>query len=143
MRRFTILWFISLLLIMVMIFFTRRADNASLEKYIDQQVKQSIPVNQEQQLPSPLHGKDGKDGVTTVITKQDIQHEIVTLPGMPGRDGIDGKNGKDGIDGKDGRNLEIQVNPESGNLETKYTGDVFWQVLVPCERLLKSCEANK
>ncbi len=146
MRRFTILWFISLVLILAILFVTLRDNKESVRRYIDQQIQSASLTKAE-----PIAGKDGKDGVdgiTRTVEEQKIIHETVTLPGpagpagQNGLNGRDGQDGKDGLSGKDGRELLIQVNPETGDIETKYSDDSFWQVLLPCEAIQKVCEVE-
>lgn len=54
------------------------------------------------ELPKPVDGKDGKDGVDG---KDGINGKDGTngVDGKDGREGIDGKDGREGIDGKDGK----------------------------------------
>lgn len=90
------------------------------------------------------HGIDGKDGLS--------------IKGDTGNKGEDGKDsqstktqetiikevpivvhGKDGADGVSPPELEIQINPETGDLETKKSNYKFWTTLIPCNELKVSC----
>lgn len=139
MRRFTILWFVSLGLILLVIFLATQQNQREVERYVDKRIENATLSQPIPQVPEPIPGQNGKDGVTTTIEKQHIIHETITLPGPVGLPGRDGAPGKDGVDGKDGRQLLIQINPITKDLETKYADDSFWQVLIPCKQLLTKC----
>ncbi len=94
-------------------------------------------------LPVAINGQDGKDGEQ----------------GITGKSGVDGKDGQNavsvfntetfyidrptnGIDGQQGPagpTQDIRINPDTKDLETKPSDSSFWQVLVPCSELLRSC----
>lgn len=95
--------------------------------------------------PNVYNGTDGKDGES--------------IKGADGLNGVDGKNGQDsqstyierntieqvplagteGQPGKDAPMQETRINPETGDLETRMENDAFWNVLIPCDQLMKSC----
>lgn len=97
------------------------------------------------EVPVPKNGIDGKDGVSiagengkdsvsthtqTIIEKETVIKEQVPLAPLPA---------KDGAKGADAPRLLIQLNPLTNNLETRYENTPFWEVLVPCEKLIISC----
>lgn len=76
-----------------------------------------------------LNGRDGNDSLSTHL----IEKIYVQPPAEIG------KTGEKGADGKDAPIQEIQINPDTKDLETKSTNDRFWKTLIPCAELLKSC----
>ena len=46
-----------------------------------------------------------------------------------GKDGSNGKNGTNGKDGHDGLTLEIRCNTRKNRWETRYVGDLTWQIM--------------
>lgn len=71
-------------------------------------------------------------------------------PAPKGRDGANGTSGKDGKDGKDGltivgpkgepgepgapgREVELALDPETGDLYMRYTGDTAWRLVEPVQ----------
>jgi hypothetical protein len=100
--------------------------------------------------PKIIKGVDGKDGLPG-------EQGLPGIPGSPGTPGTDGQNitpdqivaavtqymtlnpvtGQQGPAGTDGKNLQVQIDPASCLLESKYDTDAFWSVLaqlpIPCE----------
>lgn len=130
------MWF--LVLIVILLFWWSNSHNTEgLKKYVDQRVNE---VAMQQKLANdvrqPVDGEDGKngaDGQTTVIEKHTT--EIVTKT-----ETIQGEKGEKGDKGDPAPKLEVQFNEQTGSLETKYDTDNFWQVLIPCGKLLVGCK---
>jgi len=83
--------------------------------------------------------KDGKDGVNSISFSNTTTETIVKdvpLVGVPGVDGTSGTNGQDGAE------FMLRVNPDNGNIESKYSNEKFWQTMIPCEEIKVSCNAN-
>lgn len=143
MRWFTVMWFVVLALLLLVLVRLQKSTSAELKEYVNQQVSESRERIIDD-LPEPLPGKDGKDGndgqdgVTTIIEQQTTH--VVTQPGQPGPQGPAGSAGEKGEPGERGRELQIQLNPETRDIETKYEGDDFWQVFIPCVELLVGCK---
>lgn len=139
MRRFTVMWFLALAVIILLWIIDTRSARREMQRYVETQL--TMQKQQPMDLPEPIPGKDGrdgidgqdgtdgKDGVTTTIERRIT--EVVTVPG---------EKGDQGEQGLRGRELQIQLNTETGNLETKYEGDDFWQTVVPCVELLTRCK---
>ena len=80
--------------------------------------------------------KDGKDGVNSISFSNSVTETVVKeLP-------LIGSPGLPGADGKDADQQQIRINPDNGNLETKMSSESFWGILVSCEELKVSCNAN-
>lgn len=73
-----------------------------------------------------LNGLNGKDAIST----QTIEKYFTQLPP---------EKGEDGKAGKDAQEIQIQINPETKDLETKKSDERYWTLLVPCVELLRSC----
>lgn len=78
-----------------------------------------------------IDGRDGSNGNTTVIEKNTTVYQPVK--------GEKGDQGEKGDPGDPAALQQIRINPATGDLETKYTNDDFWNILVPCIDLLKQC----
>lgn len=76
-----------------------------------------------------INGTNGKDSIST-ITK-----EIYYVQPPPQK----GESGRDGKAGKDAEVQQIQINPETKDLETKMSGERYWTTLIPCAELLRTC----
>lgn len=76
-----------------------------------------------QQPHIPVKGIDYVDGKDGMSIKGDT--------GLPGKDGqsIKGDTGVPGKDGNNGLTLEIRCNTRKNRWETKYTGDLNWQIM--------------
>lgn len=143
MRRFTVGWFLLLALIILFMIISQRQANG-LRNYIDHRVSSELVS----QLPvitdtaptvkgdQGLQGEPGPKGDKGDRGADGIQQQTTVLEASPAPTVV---NGKDGANGLDGRTPEIQVNPVTGDLETRYHGDEFWQVLLPCVKLLVGC----
>lgn len=79
-----------------------------------------------------LNGKDGNDSLSTHLVEKIYLQPPAEI----------GKTGEKGADGKDAPTQEIQINPETKDLETKSTNDRFWKTLVPCAELLRTCPSE-
>lgn len=124
---------------------------------VDYQQIDSMIRNRVAELPKPIDGVRGQDGVSAA-----------------GSDGSDGKGGQDGTSGKSayqtwldqgnvgteqdfllalkgapgqdaigapGREIELQSNPLNGNLEWRYIGDDSWQLLLNKCKITDTCPA--
>lgn len=140
-RGFTILWFSLLLVILFQIFLLLRSEKAPvINNYIAKkgEAGQSIIGPQGPSGAQGLSGLQGvvgpagtpgKDGVTTVI------NNTTNIPVS----GPQGEKGAQGVPGKSGKQLQIMVDPETCQLQSKYVTDDFWQVIA---QLPKPCEAE-
>lgn len=79
-----------------------------------------------------INGLDGKNGVDSLST-----HTIETYYVHPPAE--KGEKGADGEKGKDAPIQEIQINPETKDLQIKKSTDRYWTTLIPCSELLKQC----
>lgn len=89
-----------------------------------------------------MQGPKGDPGVTV--------QGLRGVPGEPGKTVITenttvverpGEQGPQGEAGEPGREVEIQKNPDTGDVEWRYKGDRLWQTLIElCD--LKICEAE-
>lgn len=95
-----------------------------------EQILNSIDREESQQplitMIKPVKGVDyfdGKDGVSVKGDKGDT--------GLSGKDGISikGDAGANGMNGQDGLTLEVRCNKSKNRWESKYTGDLTWQVM--------------
>lgn len=97
-------------------------------------------------------GKDGKDGVTTIVNK--VVHEYTPAP--------EPKNGKDAVvdyalieniiekkiaeklaelpQPKDGRTPIINIDQDTGDVLLRYQGDTLWTLLMEKCELTNTCE---
>lgn len=66
---------------------------------------------------------DGRDGKTGARGPQGVQGE----QGIQGVQGEQGVAGVQGPQGEPGRTPEIRCNTQTGQFETRYIGDDFWQ----------------
>lgn len=142
MRLFTVAWFSVLFVLLILILLSSRGE-AKMRQYIDEKI-QTVSLQQAkvlESLPEPRDGYtpikgvdyfDGRSGTngtntTSIHTEKTIvEHTIEQVP----------------IKGEDGRTLEVQVNPLTNDFEKRYVGDEFWQILIPCEKLLTTCEVK-
>lgn len=85
-------------------------------------------------LPKPQNGVNGAPG-QSVVGPQGAQG----IPGAIGPTGNNGNPGKDGENGIDGLVLQVQVDPLTCQLQSKYTVSDFWITLA---QLPKPCEAQ-
>lgn len=146
-RMFTVMWLFLLAAVIVILFLMPKDNTAELKRYIDTRTDavHLLDVMEAagfQQLPprdgidgrNGVDGQDGKDGTDgkTIVTER-IIHETITLPG---------EKGAQGDRGEPGLTPKLQINPVTGDLETQYEGDKFWQVLIPCAQLQKTCEVQ-
>lgn len=76
-----------------------------------------------------INGSNGVNGINAISTNT-IERHYVQLPPEQGRDGQNGA---------DGPSTDIQLNPQTRDLETKKSNEKFWTVLIPCSELLRSC----
>jgi hypothetical protein len=72
-------------------------------------------------------GNDGVDGQTVINEKQ----TVIERRGEPG---------PKGDSGAPGREIELQRNQDTGDVEWRYDGDSFWQVLLPVCEVTQTCE---
>jgi len=86
-------------------------------------------------------GAPGKDGTNAISTNTVVEKDTTTVQEVP-LQGTQGAQGEPGTPGKDAPELEIQIDPTTGNLETKYSTDAIWNTLVPCQQLLVSCPGS-
>lgn len=92
---------------------------------VDYQQVDALVQQRVSELPKPKDGAPGHDGVN----------------GQDGKPGNDGANGQDGV-GVGGREVEMQANPLSGNLEWRYIGDDSWQLLIKKCQITDSCDVH-
>ena len=78
-------------------------------------------------------GKDGRNGLDGVDSVSS-QVTIIKETAVKGETGATGKNGQDGA------SQELRVDPETNDLQTKRSDETFWEVLIPCEKLMVSCK---
>lgn len=89
-----------------------------------------------------IQGVQGIQGAT--IVQPAPAPQVITVQGATGPkgnpgDSIKGDKGEKGDPGDPAPTLEIQLNPDTGDLERKYSNDRGWTVLIPhCE--ITRCE---
>lgn len=89
---------------------------------------------------TPVKGVDYFDGANGLnAVSFSITNNIVKEVPLIGEKGADGVNGKDGANGKDGQTQQIRINPDTGDLENKYSDWWVWNILIPCSELKTSC----
>lgn len=88
------------------------------------------------------NGKNGQDGLTVIGATgpqgapglQGVQG--IAGPkgdtGIMGPQGIQGQQGSQGESGPAGKTLLVRQNPETGNEECRYAGDLAWQPIEDC-----------
>lgn len=126
MRWFTITWFILLGLIIAIIILALRSPQTVIKNYVGQK---GDSITGPQGAIGAV-GPQGLPGKVEVIETEKVIHE--TLPGEKG------ERGEPGDQGPTGRSMEWSFNPEEGFL-TRFTGDTFWQVTIPCEEFVSKC----
>jgi len=92
---------------------------------------------------TPIKGIDYFDGASGInamsfsVTNNIVKEvPLIGEKGEPGADGVDGVNGIDGINAP---TQELRINPETGDLESKYSNWWFWTPLIPCSELKVGC----
>lgn len=144
---------ILVLILLVILAFASTMFVASY-KIAQKQMQQSVAAEMEKQISSikMLNGKTPVKGVDYTDGKDGND-------GRNGRDGTNGANGKDsvsthtettvikeqplvGLEGQRGADApmqQIRLNPVTNDLETKLSNTIFWQVLIPCDKLIVTC----
>ncbi len=100
-------------------------------------------------LPIAINGQDGKDGAQGLTGKSGIDGKNgndsvstytkeVFYVDQP-TNGLNGTNGAQGEQGPAGPVQQTRLNPETKDLEMKYSSSPFWEVLIPCSELLRTC----
>lgn len=84
-----------------------------------------------------IKGEKGDPGQTTIIENNTTVYRTETIKGEKGDPGEAGEKGADAP------TLQVQLNPDTKDLEYKYSTDTFWTVLVPCKQLMKDCKDGK
>jgi hypothetical protein len=136
MRKFTLLWFVSLAMILVILFLSVRDGHNDTRRYVDQQIKETLLANPISEPPEqPIPGKDGKDGrdgtdgkdsmSTTTVVQQPITTILQQNVPIPGEKG---EKGDRGLPGQPGREIELGI--KDGQVVWRYVGDEEWQTLV-------------
>lgn len=98
------------------------------------ETKTVYAVGQQGPQGIPGFGHDGKDGLSIIGPRGLLGPIGPTGPaGEKGEPGAPGIDGKDGQDGQDGRSVEFRTNPETCDVEYKYTTNRTWQTLVEQE----------
>lgn len=118
----------------------------------DTKIKFQEYIESSKDAYTPRDGKDGRDGVTEVITKE------VYIPGKDGANGINGMDGKNvtneqvakavsdyfvanpvkpekgdqGEPGATGLTIFVRQKPLSNSYECLVAGDIIWQPLENC-----------
>lgn len=138
-RRFTVLWFLLLALFLFQFFIWRQDqskrsnDYSQLLSYVNSiKPKQGEAGVNGLSGMDGINGKDGKNGSngqTTVITNDTTIYKETPVV----------VKGEKGDAGNTAPKLQIQLDPVTGDLETKYEDDDFWHVLIPCVNLLNKC----
>jgi len=79
-------------------------------------------------------GDNGKAGINSIsfITTQTVIKEV-PLMGTPGKDGVNGENAP---------TQEIQVNPDTYDIETKLSNLRGWNLLVKCSEYRLECPSG-
>ena len=115
-------------------------DLSSNQKY--EELKQSVDDKTNKVIvyngKDGVNGTNGVDGINAVsFSITELRIKEVPLVGTPGKDGVDGLNGADGPA------QAIRVNPDTKNIENKYTTDKYWITLVECSEYRLECpDAN-
>lgn len=134
-RQFAVTWFLLLLTILAVLYMALAKPRVETHNLVGQQGPQgeSIvgPIGPAGESVKGKDGKDGLPGQQTVIENQTTVYHTET---------VKGEKGDPGLPGEAAPVLQIQVNPESRNLEYKYSTDTFWSTLLRCEELLIGCE---
>lgn len=132
---FTLLCFLMLSVIVSLLLLLSKPQRASqINNFIGQRGEsgQSIvgpqgPIGAQGLAGIGLQGSTGDNGSTTIINN-------TTNTPVPGPQG---EKGDPGVAGADGRQLLLKVDPTTCQLESKYDGDDFWQIIAqlptPCE----------
>lgn len=85
---------------------------------------------------TPIKGVDYVDGKDSISTNTIIEKQINTQTIVEKTEYVPIK-GDTGTQGENGRQLLVQVNYETCELQTKYEGDRIWQIIaqlpIPCE----------
>lgn len=88
------------------------------------------------------NGKDSKSTHTTVVTQRPVNgskglsaYDIAVKHGFVGTE----LQWLASLKGESGIGVKVQLNPTTGDLETKRDDDDFWTVLAPCSRILIGC----
>jgi hypothetical protein len=138
MRRFTVLWFISLGLILGILFLAVRNNRDETHHYVDQQIKSASltkPIQEIVNKPIPgkdgrdgKDGKDGRNGTNAISTNTVVEKPVTTViqQNVPVQ-GAKGDKGDQGEPGTSGRELEL--GKQDGQIVWRYTGDEAWQTL--------------
>lgn len=108
-------------------------------RYVTEQAKVGPRGEQGAQgIPGPV-GERGPVGTTGRDAQEVLRESQVVIERTT--PGATGPKGEQGQPGKDAREVELQRNPQSGDIEWRYIGDRLWQTLVPvCE--IKVCEVD-
>lgn len=135
MRRFIILWILSLASIFFLIF-SFYPKQVEVNNYVGQRgstgsqgAKGDAGVGL--QGLQGVAGTPGKNAETKVIENNTTVYktEVVNTP-------VPGEKGETGERGAEGREVEFQTSP-TGDIEWRYTGTRGWTVLIPGDRLLE------
>lgn len=136
-RQFAVTWFLLLLMILAVMFMVARRPEIQTHNFVGQQgAKGDSIVGPIGPVGESVKGEKGDPGKTTVIENNTTIYRTETVKGERG------DTGEKGQDGKPAPVLQIQVNPESKNLEYKYDTDSLWTLLIPCDQLIKDCNGT-
>jgi len=93
---------------------------------------------------TPVKGidyQDGQNGSNGLNGKSSVSKDTSTI--IIKETPVKGDKGDKG-ESADPAPLQVaRVNPSTGDLETKYDNTDFWQVLIPCKKLLAGCPDNQ
>lgn len=134
-RRVRLLTFLQVVMLVVLISLLFKQSPTPINE-----TKTVYAVGQQGPQGIPGIGINGKDGLGIVGRTGPPGLSVVGPPGPAGEKGEPGAPGADGQDGQDGRSVEFRDNPETCDIEYKYTGDRTWQTLV--EQECENAEGN-
>lgn len=142
-KQFAITWFLLLLTMFAVLYVTAANPRTETHNFVGQQgPKGDSIVGPIGQPGESIRGKDGRDGVdgkTTIIENSTTIYRTETIRGEKGDVG---EKGAPGEKGQDAPTLQVQVNPETKDLEYKYSTDTFWTVLVTCNQFMRECDGT-
>lgn len=133
-KQFAVTWFLLLVMILVVLFLAT-SKKVETHNFVGQPgPKGDSIVGPIGPAGESIKGEKGDPGKTMVIENNTTIYRTETIKGEKG------DAGEKGEPGMDAPVLQVQVNPETKDLEYRYSGDTVWSILIPCEQLLKECD---
>lgn len=139
-RLFTVTWFLLGLVLAGIIYMYFVVSGHEQQPVINNYVGQRGQKGETVVGPRGDVGPIGPQGLQAAPTQPTVIENQTTIT-QPAIQGPQGDKGEPGEKGDPGVGIQIQVNPLTKDLEYRYDGDTFWNILIPCSELIKSCEA--